>query len=733
MNTDLIPTTEAAKKLGYTLQHTRLLIRNQRINATKVGRDWLISPKEILGFLAQKDDKEIASSRKPIKTIHVNALLPKDNACCAKVSLRNQIKLLRKLRKYYISNDSSVSVSRKAAYELLESIGVAHEKFLLTHTGNTDMDHYIKKSAGVFLTPYHVAKRIVECAIAPKREEILSRFHTLHSIDRVAQEYESFLELNVIDPACGTGIILAAAVESLLNLHYSIVDTLANRNLAHKLKLFSPEQYLDHLILHKVYGIDIDPHAVEITRVVLSTLFASKPGKISSKIMVGDALQIESNLFALQDTFSSLSPIYGRGFNLIVMNPPYERLKLDHPELGNMSSDKDYYEKRKKALSDLVSYIRNSGNFPLSAHGVLDMYKIFVDLALRLASQNGSIGFIVPLTILGDRSAAELRKYILSNCSLHSVDCIPEQVNLFHGVAQAFCIMAMQKAGHSQTFEMRVHNNRLMTNPKVNKISVSGIRTLCGQHYPIPSLDKAGWRVLEKICVFRKLGELPFIKNLRGELDLTAYSDCISETPTRMRLIRGDMIKPFSVEIANSNKKSYVQYDKFLEKIKGSSKVCQIDRLRIAGQQISNLAQLRRLKFGLVKGCVLSNSCNFITVEGQPEGFSEKWLLTLLNSALLNWRFKITSTNNHVNNYELDELPLAPLSTKFSTAEISSLVEAQVEEFSDETQSQIDAIVFASYQLNEEDALTVLSSQLYGKDYISLVLKALKENTTCIV
>ena len=30
----------------------------------------------------------------------------------------------------------------------------------------------------------------------------------------------------------------------------------------------------------------------------------------------------------------------------------------------------------------------------------------------------------------------------------------------------------------------------------------------------------------------------------------------------------------------------------------------------------------------------------------------------LLNSALLNWRFKITSTNNHVNNYELDELPI---------------------------------------------------------------------------
>ena len=32
-----------------------------------------------------------------------------------------------------------------------------------------------------------------------------------------------------------------------------------------------------------------------------------------------------------------------------------------------------------------------------------------------------------------------------------------------------------------------------------------------------------------------------------------------------------------------------------------------------------------------------------------------------MNSALLNWRFKVTSTNNHINNYELDELPLIDL------------------------------------------------------------------------
>jgi len=41
-----------------------------------------------------------------------------------------------------------------------------------------------------------------------------------------------------------------------------------------------------------------------------------------------------------------------------------------------------------------------------------------------------------------------------------------------------------------------------------------------------------------------------------------------------------------------------------------------------------------------------------------------------LNSELLNWRFKITSSNNHINNYELDELPVVDLES-FSLSDFS--------------------------------------------------------------
>jgi excisionase family DNA binding protein len=52
-NADLICTSDAAKKLGYTLQHTRLLIRQGRLNAMKLGRDWVIERRTLSAFSAR--------------------------------------------------------------------------------------------------------------------------------------------------------------------------------------------------------------------------------------------------------------------------------------------------------------------------------------------------------------------------------------------------------------------------------------------------------------------------------------------------------------------------------------------------------------------------------------------------------------------------------------------------------------------------------------------------------
>ena len=76
-------------------------------------------------------------------------------------------------------------------------------------------------------------------------------------------------------------------------------------------------------------------------------------------------------------------------------------------------------------------------------------------------------------------------------------------------------------------------------------------------------------------------------------------------------------------------------------------------------QQISNVDMQKRLKFVFCEKTDILGTPNYIISTRQSEDL--KKLFFILNSELLNWRFKITSSNNHINNYELDELPIVDL------------------------------------------------------------------------
>ena len=45
---------EAATMLGYTRQHTRLLIREGKLRGTKVGRDWVVWESHVREFIARR-------------------------------------------------------------------------------------------------------------------------------------------------------------------------------------------------------------------------------------------------------------------------------------------------------------------------------------------------------------------------------------------------------------------------------------------------------------------------------------------------------------------------------------------------------------------------------------------------------------------------------------------------------------------------------------------------------
>src|SRR5699024_1005450 len=100
-----------------------------------------------------------------------------------------------------------------------------------------------------------------------------------------------------------------------------------------------------------------------------------------------------------------------------------------------------------------------------------------------------------------------------------------------------------------------------------------------------------------------------------------------------------------------------------------------IKEQRIICQQVVNMKKDRRVAFDLIeRNIVLGNSCNFITVLDNKYGIDIYSLLGLFNTSIINWYFKLTSSNNHINNYEIDTFPI-PLGSKEILLEIGRKAE----------------------------------------------------------
>lgn len=202
----------------------------------------------------------------------------------------------------------------------------------------------------------------------------------------------------------------------------------------------------------------------------------------------------------------------------------------------------------------------------------------------------------------------------------------------------------MSKNGRTTSIEIEQCNRNF-------NISIDNVIRLFSENWEIPSIDKVEWDILAKLESQKKVKDCSYIRNKRGELDLTLYKRYITSSPTKLRLVRGNMLTENGIVDKN---KEYVSLD-FLKKKSSDYMKFDYGRKRLVCQQISNQTQRVRLKFLISdENDILGNSCNYITVPIDIISI----VSVLLNSALLNWRFKITSTNNHINNYELDELPM---------------------------------------------------------------------------
>lgn len=245
-------------------------------------------------------------------------------------------------------------------------LGAVHERMV------ADSDPERRRANGVFYTPEELAGYVASETLGRTLDEARARFVGGPSGEGGACAWiayrDSLARLQVLDPACGCGALLLPALDLLVVEHERVEEALAD--LGVEVEPGDP--------LRSLHGIDIDPVAVEASRMALWLRAASsgRPvGPLGDTIRVGDALVDEER------------SEWRSSFDVVIGNPPFRR--------------GDQLAGRRDSLR---------GYRVSSTHA--DLYCYFVERGLRLLRPGGRMGYVVPRKWLRTSASGELRKML---------------------------------------------------------------------------------------------------------------------------------------------------------------------------------------------------------------------------------------------------------------------------------------------------------------------------------
>ena len=456
---------------------------------------------------------------------------------------------------------------------------------------------------------------------------------------------------------------------------------------------FSREEY--RTLLKNIYVCDINPNALSFCRTKLSELAMVYFDIYLDDEYFNSHVKSTGLLFNLENSKSdyiSIESAFGCGFtesfDIVATNPPYKILKAErkhYPSLEEYNSDKMRYSNITKQSTKLLPY---------SAVGINNIYKFFVEEILeRYSTKDGVVSLLIPSSILTDKTCEKLRIRIFETASIKSIKTIGEESSVVDS-GQALCALLIHKSTNFEVLE--ISQNYGSSNEKSLVIETEkAIDKNLG--YSILILEQEDYKKLQILKSFPTIKELSFIVNMRGELDLTANKKSIVADSAGYPLLRGRNIGFY--ELLNTNKCDFVTNDF----VSSTSKRVYIESERLICQQIANIAKERRLTFAIApKNTVLGNSCNFISILDNEYDIDMYFMLGLLNSSIMNWFFKIQSSNNHINNYEIDRFPI-PVNYN-RKRELSELVRDYL---ADKTRTtlidRIDELILDAFNLNVQD------------------------------
>lgn len=325
-----------------------------------------------------------------------------------------------------------------------------------------------KKSNGAVTTPETLVNQVIECTIP------------LHTIDNLT--IEQIFDLKIIDIACGSGVFLVGVYDYLVKQ----IEKKLERRQSCNVELYADLEYpvlningRRKLINNCIYGVDINPEAVEVSKMSLCLRLIDNyspkdfdtVGLLGSQILKGIGTNIRcgntlvgidieqhfpaiaDNMRELQETNafdweSSFPTVFEKGgFDFVIGNPPYVEVKNYNVGLPHMAA-----------------YIKK--NYSSSKNGKIDLAIPFIEKGVSLLNDNGRLGFIVQKRFFKTEYGKGIRELLATRKLLNGIYDY-EETNLFAGrltyVAIVVCDNDIANNKHIWYCNSNSHNTMLVS------------------------------------------------------------------------------------------------------------------------------------------------------------------------------------------------------------------------------------------------------------------------------
>ncbi|HET8837936.1 MAG TPA: TaqI-like C-terminal specificity domain-containing protein, partial [Flavobacteriaceae bacterium] len=320
---------------------------------------------------------------------------------------------------------------------------------------------------------------------------------------------------------------------------------------------------------------------------------------------------------------------YVGGFDVVVGNPPYLSTK------GIDEKQKEFFKKEYS-----------------TAKGQFDLYGLFMEKSFQLLKKKGIFSFITSNTFIGNKDFIELRKFLLKKTIIKSIINLGETV--FEDANLDVAILTFQKSdtpNNSNNIKVIKNKNDFDLNLS-NQVDQSNFNNeLYNFEFKI-NCNQKDFNLLNKL--FDESLKLSEILNLPRGIEIGSNSEKINSNTALKPIIFGKNISRYVIDFESN----YIQF----ESNPSVFKTLEVfEQPKILIQRIRNLSLKRRIIATYdEEGFLCTNTLRIENLINQD--FDLKFILSILNSKLINYLFLKFFMNKDIYAYQLQTIPIKNIS-----------------------------------------------------------------------